>query len=98
MNMHLGCFYKYYKPSWINGFDSPQGMDVDFNYLQAFEGICRDEFRALPHIINSAEIQKDMKEQNGISTDKLSKDIFDSVFKRTYTVEHVFNTDLNEFK
>ena len=44
MRMKPGVFYCYYKPSYVNGFGQFVGQTIDFPYLQAFEGVCRDEF------------------------------------------------------
>ena len=42
--MKKGAFYIYFKPSFINGFEQYLEKDINFNFLQAFEGVCRDEF------------------------------------------------------
>lgn len=42
--MQKGHFYCYFKPSFINGFEAYIEKDINFDYLQAFEGVCRDEF------------------------------------------------------
>ena len=42
--MKKGSFYCYYKPSFINGFENYMDKEINFDYLQAFEGVCRDEF------------------------------------------------------
>jgi hypothetical protein len=44
LRMEPGKFYVYYKPSFINGFEAYMEKDINFDYLQAFEGVCRDEF------------------------------------------------------
>jgi hypothetical protein len=44
MRMTKGRFYVYYKPSFINGFESYIDKDINFSFLQAYEGVCRDEF------------------------------------------------------
>jgi hypothetical protein len=44
MRMKPGVFYCYYKPSYVNGYSTFIGQNVDFPYLQAYEGVCRDEF------------------------------------------------------
>lgn len=36
--------------------------------------------------------------QNGIFTEQISREWFDECFKRTYNVEFVFNTDMDEFR
>jgi hypothetical protein len=44
LRMESGKFYVYYKPSFINGFEQYMEKDINFDFLQAFEGVCRDEF------------------------------------------------------
>ncbi len=44
LRMEPGKFYVYYKPSFINGFEQYMEKDINFDFLQAFEGVCRDEF------------------------------------------------------
>jgi len=44
LNLKPGHFYCYYKPSYINGYEQYLDKDIDFSYLQALEGVCRDEF------------------------------------------------------
>jgi len=41
--MQPGRFYLYYKPSSINGFEQYMNKDINLEYLQAFEGDCREE-------------------------------------------------------
>ena len=53
--MKPGAYYCYFKPSYVNGFAEYVGQDVDFNFLQAFEGICRDEFIPIEEEITSDE-------------------------------------------
>lgn len=96
--MKPGTFYCYYKPSYVNGFPQFVGQDVDFNYLQAFEGVCRDEFTPISHAIFSDDYQIELEKSNGLYTEKFSKELFDSCFKRSFNVEYIFNTDMDEFR
>lgn len=90
LRMQPGVFYCYFKPSYVNGFGQFQGQDIDFPYLQAFEGVCRDEFRPDP---------KEIENSPGVLSTDVADKIFDQCFKRTYNVEFTFNTDIrNSFK
>ena len=51
--MEKGKFYCYYKPSFINGFEMYIEKDINFPFLQALEGICRDEFSLKDEFIES---------------------------------------------
>lgn len=64
--MEKGKFYVYYKPSFINGFENFIDKDIDFNYLQAFEGVCRDEFTLNPEYVNSEEFKLLLSKYKGI--------------------------------
>lgn len=55
--MTPGKFYCYYKPSFINGFEQYMDKDINFNYLQAYEGVCRDEFTINSEFIESDEFK-----------------------------------------
>jgi hypothetical protein len=48
MRLTAGNFYCYYKPSFINGYEAPLNQDMNFSYLQALDGICRDEITVNP--------------------------------------------------
>ena len=72
-------------------------MDVDFNYLQAFEQVCRDEFQPLKDVIHSEEFKAELKIFNGIFTQSFCSAMFDTCFKRSFNVEYIFNTDMKEF-
>lgn len=43
LKMKPGHLYGYYNPSYINGYEQYVGQDINFPFLQAFEGICREE-------------------------------------------------------
>jgi len=53
--MKQGMYYCYYKPSFLNGFSEVVGQDIDMPFLQAFEGMCRDEFQPIAEAIFSDE-------------------------------------------
>lgn len=42
--MKAGRYYCYYKPSYLNGYESQPGQDMDMEYIQTIDGACRDEF------------------------------------------------------
>jgi len=44
MKIEPGKFYVYYKPSYVNGFEKFIDRDINFDFLQAYEAVCRDEF------------------------------------------------------
>jgi hypothetical protein len=66
LKMKSGNFYCYYKPSYINGYGQYQNQDIDFPYLQAFEGVCRDEFTPNSNFILSDEFKDELALTNGI--------------------------------
>lgn len=37
-------YYSYYTPSYLNGFENLADKEINIHHLQAFEGLCRDEF------------------------------------------------------
>jgi len=55
LKLETGKYYCYYKPGYVNGFSSFGGQDIDFAYLQACEGICRDEFVPDASYLNGEE-------------------------------------------
>jgi hypothetical protein len=68
LNMKPGNYYCYYKPSFLNGFSETVGQDMDMSFLQAFEGVCRDEFQPIPEAIFSEDFQQELEEYNGLQT------------------------------
>jgi len=88
LRMKPGVFYCFFKPSYVNGFGQFQGQDIDFPYLQAFEGVCRDEFKPI-----EAELTKT---SDDLLVEETAEKLFDQSFKRTYNVEFVFNTDIKK--
>ena len=94
LNMVPGKFYVYYKPTYANGFGQFEGQDIDLNYVQAYDQICRDEISP-----NFSFFENEFENvKNQLLTQDLAKSIFEKAFKRTYDVEFVFNTDINQLK
>lgn len=98
MRMEPGKFYIYYKPSFINGFEQYMDKDINFNFLQAFEGVCRDEFQVIPAYVESEEFKTFIGANKGLHTERFAKDIFDACFKRSYNVDFSVNPDFKEFR
>jgi hypothetical protein len=96
--MEPGKFYVYYKPSFINGFEQYIEKDINFNFLQAFEGVCRDEFSPNPAYISSEEFRTLLGASRGLQTERFAADIFDQCFSRTFNVEFAFNPNFKEFR
>lgn len=98
LRMEPGIFYCYYKPSYINGYSPMQDQDIDYSYLQAFEGICRDEFHPIPDAFSSDFFQNKLMDNKGLYTHQFNSEVIDTCFKRSYFVSHMFNTDMRDFK
>jgi len=98
LRMEPGKFYVYYKPSFINGFEQYMEKDINFNFLQAYEGVCRDEFTLNSGYINSEEFKTLLSLTRGIQTEQFAIDIFDQCFKRTFNVEFTFNPNFKDFR
>ena len=98
LRMEPGKFYAYYKPSFINGFEQYMEKDINFDYLQAYEGVCRDEFTVKPTYIDSDEFKTLLSSTRGIQTEKFAQEIFDQCFSRTFNVEFAFNPNFKEFR
>lgn len=64
--MEPGKFYAYYKPSYINGFEGYMEKDINFDYLQAYEGVCRDEFTLNTGYVESEEFKTLLSASKGI--------------------------------
>jgi len=77
LRMEPGKFYAYYKPSFVNGFEQYMEKDINFDYLQAYEGVCRDEFTVKPTYIDSDEFKTLLSSTRGIQTEKFAQEIFD---------------------
>lgn len=60
--------------------------------------MCRDEFNPISDAIFSDDFQIELQKTNGLFTEKFCKEMFDSCFKRSFNVEYIFNTDMQEFK
>jgi hypothetical protein len=96
--MEPGKFYVYYKPSFVNGFEGYMDKDINFNYLQAFEGVCRDDFIPNQEYIGSEEFKNLLSQSRGLQTEPFATEIFDQCFTRTYNVEFAFNPNFKEFR
>ena len=96
--MKPGNFYCYYKPSFVNGFEQYIDKDIYFEYLQAFEGVARDEFSPNKEYLQSEEFRLLLTRTNGIQTESFANEIFDRCFSRTFNVEFVFNPNFKEFR
>ncbi len=66
LRMEAGKFYAYYKPSFINGFEAYMEKDINFDFLQAFEGVCRDEFSLHTGYVESEEFKTLLSASRGI--------------------------------
>jgi len=95
--MKEGCFYAYYKPSFLNGYHSFTEKDVNFTLLQAVEGVARDEFTFTPETLGEGW-EKELKENEGQVTAEMQRKHFQNAFTRSYDVEFVFNPSMSEFK
>ena len=96
--MKEGRYYCYYKPTYINGYEQYLEKDIDFNYLQAYEGVCRDEFILNDDYVLSQEFKDMLSKYKGFQTEKFATQIFDQCFTRSYTVEFAMNPNFKEFK
>lgn len=73
--------------------------DIDFNYLQAYEGVCRDEFVPGYGFIESDDFKNQLLSSgNGIHTEAFATMIFDQCFTRTFNVEFAFNPNFKDFR
>ena len=95
--MEPGKFYIYYKPSFINGFEAYMEKDINFPYLQALEGVCRDDFSINEAFISSEEFKNQLARLRGLQTENFAIEIFDQCFTRTFNVEFAFNPNYKEF-
>lgn len=95
--MEPGKFYVYYKPSFINGFEAYMEKDINFAYLQALEGVCRDDFSLNEAYITSDEFKNQLAQSRGLQTEAFAAEIFDQCFTRTFNVEFAFNPNFKEF-
>lgn len=84
-------FYAYFKPSYINGYESLVDKDLNIEYLQAFEGICRDEFTPNLDYISSDEFMEEISKHKNQFNEKLIHENFDSAFNRTNSTEFLMN-------
>ena len=77
LGMEKGKFYVYYKPSFINGFENYVDKDINFDHLQALEGVCRDEFSINRGYVESDEFKQLLSPFKGIQTEQFIQDNFD---------------------
>ena len=84
-------YYAYFKPSYLNGYESLVGKDLNLEYLQAYEGICRDEFTVNTDFISSDEFMSQISKNRMIFTEQLVRDNFDLAFDRTTKTEFIMN-------
>jgi hypothetical protein len=88
--MKPGRFYAYYKPSHINGFSQFMSHDINWDFIQAFEGHCRDEL--------SFNAESTLKKSD-IVTHSLANQVFSQVFQReTKNVNFSMNPNMQRFK
>ena len=86
-----GKFYWYFKPSYLNGFENLVDKDLNIEYLQAFEGIWRDEFLAKFDYLSSTEFMDEIANNEMQFTEKLINDHFDHAFDRTTNTVFIMN-------
>lgn len=84
-------FYAYFKPSYLNGFENLIDKDLNVEYLQAFEGICRDEFTLNHDYIASEEFMKAIEDNEMQFTEALVEENFDKAFDRTTDTQFILN-------
>ena len=88
LQMGPGRYYCYYKPTYLNGYEQQQGQDIDYEYIQAVDGACRDEFIPDESFLNSSEFEAYLKPTNGLFTQKTEvQSLFELSFRRTYNIE-----------
>jgi hypothetical protein len=72
IGMQKGKFYCYYKPSFINGFEQYLDKDINFDYLQAYEGVCRDEFTLNSDFVTSEGFKEALSKSKSLYTNKFA--------------------------
>ena len=89
--MEPGNFYGYYKPTYINGYAGVVDQDLNLNFLQAFEGHCREELTLKPQSVSPLK--------DNLMTVDLANANFKSVFNRTKSdVNFLFNPNMRRFR
>ena len=86
-----GKYYCYFKPSYLNGFENLVDKDLNIEYLQAFEGIWRDEFAPKFDYMSSAEFMDTITSNEMQFTETLINDNFDKAFDRTTNTVFIMN-------
>jgi hypothetical protein len=72
--------------------------DINFDFLQAYEGVCRDDFTLNTGYLESEEFKNLLSQTGGIQTEQFAIDIFDQCFQRTFNVEFIFNPNFEDFR
>lgn len=94
--MEPNKYYGYFKPSYLNGFENLVNKDLNIEYLQAFEGICRDEFTPNFDFISSPEFINAITENEMIFTPKFVEEYFDEAFHRTTNTQFLMNPNFEQ--
>lgn len=68
LKMTPGTYYCYYKPSYLNGYETQPGQDMDMEYIQTIDGACRDEFVPDEVFLNSNQFKQELAKTNGLMT------------------------------
>ena len=89
--MEPGHIYCYYKPTFINGFEQLHDSDINFNFLQALEGQCRDELTVKQGASQLLGADK-------LVTEEFVDRNFDKMFQSSYSVQWTFNPNMRQFK
>lgn len=84
-------YYAYFKPSYLNGFENLVDKDLNIEYLQAYEGICRDEFTPNFEFIQSEKFVEVIQKNELQFTQQLVDEHFDTAFQRTSNTQFIMN-------
>lgn len=87
-------YYCYYKPSFCNGFEDFEIRDINMEYLQVLENVCRDEFWLNKGYMHSDELLHLSSTYHHLWDPDFMDMIFDNCFHRSYNVEFILNTDV----
>lgn len=97
--MRPGNYYCYYKPTYLNGYETQPGQDMDMEYIQTIDGACRDEFSPDEAFLSSSQFSDELSATSGLMTATTNIQLlFEQAFKRTYNIEQALNTNMKEFK
>ena len=89
-------FYCYYSPSYLNGFENLTDKDINIHHLQAFEGLCRDEFIPKYDFFTSEFFIQEISKNEGLFTKALMDKYFDEAFDWTFDVTFLANPNFRE--